>query len=104
MPEGVTVEDVEAAIAEAGSTEAAMTQAETDAADAIAEAAEAQAESEDLFEAVTHGMTPYDADKAATIEDTLVTKDEGWQTLMDDAVADYEAEVAAMEEEMASVE
>jgi hypothetical protein len=70
----------------------------------MADATEAQAEAEGLFEDVTHGMTPYEEEKATTIEDTLVAKDEGWQTLMDEAVADYQAEVAAMEEELASVE
>lgn len=104
LPDGVTVEDVETAIAEAGSIEAAMEQADADAMEAMADAAEAQAKAQDLFEAVTHGMTPYDEEKATTIADTLVAKDEGWQTLMDNAVDDYQAEAEATADEMASVE
>ena len=81
-----------------------MDLAEADAIEAMADAAEAQAEAQDLFEAVTHGKTPYEEEKATTIADTLVAKDEGWQTLMDDAVTDYQAEAAAVEDELASVE
>ena len=47
---------------------------------------DAQMESQELFEAVTKGKTPYDENTADIIEQTLLGKD-GWQELVDEAVA-----------------